>query len=283
VQLFDRKALLDRFRVMGAALAKKADRIMELEGLLHSTNMMNELLRRQINVLLERHIQERDRWRVIASGHLGQGGPDGEAESVGPGAGPSGRLSRSRSRSDSPARSHSGSVASTVSSVVEGDEEGAGLGASGTVAVARLTSRGLADMLRRGALDPRDHVCSLDVSLTLEAGDPLPFKFVGAPKVAGIAWSAAVADVTSGGDPDACCGVLRDGMVVVAVNGVPTLGLSTSAVAEMVRAADRPVTFKFRELSMTTLQRKYQELQSRCARVFGSGHAGTLPRCGVLV
>ncbi len=71
----DRGALMQRVELLENDTSRKADRILELETILRDVTVTNNLLRRQVDMLLTKHVSEMQRWRLIASGSL-RGGSD---------------------------------------------------------------------------------------------------------------------------------------------------------------------------------------------------------------
>ncbi len=61
-----------------------------------------------------------------------------------------------------------------------------------------------------------------------------------------------------------CCGLLRKDLLLVSINDEQLQGVEYSRVMRMLATAERPVTLRFRETSVSAMSRMHHELQCRC-------------------
>ena len=272
--------LADKVRAAEAAAAKKAEKADRLAHELHEAHAINELLQRQLDLLINRAkggsglVKMKSQGALLTADALSYTGSvfmdDGQSIRRG--------LASASKRTPGLVSSHSPQLSAVLSPALNSTS-------------AAWDAQSMASAPRGDVWDGRinasTHSCVTDVDVTIREGElgftlcPVPDSESKATKAVSD-WALMVDAVVAPGEspsasqlavfnerqgPDPCCGVVKAGMVLIGIGGQSLKGVPAAAVRKLLKHTPRPTVLRFREVTLQQLRRKYEELQSRCAPV----------------
>jgi hypothetical protein len=243
-------ALLDRLRVAEMLATKRGDLAEKLRKDLAAAKAAGKLVTKQLEAALRKHQSDKQAW--AASGSVMDGASVGGGDDF--------------------------TIASRQSLGTRFTQAGMERQASNP---SHVTWDGLSGVFsaRTGDLpaQPTGHVCDTDVVMLVRDG-PLGLK-LGPCRDVGL-WALMIESIDESDpfsqavsfnkehDPDACCGILKPGMVLVGIAGQSLRNISADGVWHLIKTTPRPTQMRFRLISLEQLRFRFNELQSRCVEIF---------------